>query len=376
MFRSFFLAGFECATGINRRGEWFDQLAATQHDTQVDADYHRLARLGIHALREGVRWPLIDRQGHHDFVSVEPFVTAARRRRMEVIWDLFHYGYPPDLDPLTPLFVERFAAYCQAAARFICESSDGPWYFTPMNEPSYFSWAAGQVGHFAPHLRGCGTALKVALVRAAIRGIDAIRAVCPQARIVSVDPLCRVVPPHHRPDLAAGAQDFNERAVFEAWDMLCGRTMPELGGSREHLGIVGVNYYSTNQWEIGREERPLAWDDPRRVPLRRLLAEVWHRYGGELLITETGHADDHRPGWIADIAGEAEALLDGGVPLRGICLYPILGMPEWHDRARWARMGLWDLVAEGPVLRRRLHRPTLRALRHAAIIGARRLARA
>ena len=32
-------------------------------------------------------------------------------------------------------------------------------------------------------------------------------------------------------------------------DMLAGRLMPELGGSRDWLDIVGINYYWTNQWE-------------------------------------------------------------------------------------------------------------------------------
>ena len=39
MFRSFYLAGFECATGYNMHGEWIDQIAATEHDRHVDADY-------------------------------------------------------------------------------------------------------------------------------------------------------------------------------------------------------------------------------------------------------------------------------------------------------------------------------------------------
>ena len=39
MFRSFYLAGFECATGYNMHGEWIDQIAATEHDLHVDADY-------------------------------------------------------------------------------------------------------------------------------------------------------------------------------------------------------------------------------------------------------------------------------------------------------------------------------------------------
>ena len=29
MFNSYFLGGFECATGFNREGEWIDLVAAT-----------------------------------------------------------------------------------------------------------------------------------------------------------------------------------------------------------------------------------------------------------------------------------------------------------------------------------------------------------
>jgi hypothetical protein len=59
----------------------------------------------------------------------------------------------------------------------------------------------------------------------------------------------------------------------------------------------------------------------------------------------------------------AEVLLAEGVPLAGICLYPILGMPEWHDRGRWTRMGLWDLEREQDVLQRKACEPVLEALR-------------
>jgi hypothetical protein len=368
MFRSFFLAGFECATGVNRRQQRFDQIAATGHDAQLEGDYRLLREQGILAIREGIRWPLVDREGSLDGASVLPFLKAARRQGLEVIWDLFHYGYPPDLDPFAPAFAQRFSNYCRAMARLIREESDAPWYFTPMNEPSYFSWAAGEAGRFAPHLRQCGRQLKIALIRAAIQGIDAIRAVCPGARMVSVDPLCRVVPPRGRDDLLPGAEHFNQHAVYEAWDMLAGRLLPELGGSREHLDIIGINYYHANQWEIGREDLPLAHDDPRRLPLRELVGQVWQRYrrdGGELLITETSDVGERRAGWLDGVADEAVALLEQGVPLGGVCLYPILGMPEWHDRGRWTAMGLWDLD-RGDGLRRVLHAPMAQALRRAA----------
>src|SRR5689334_22914398 len=60
-----------------------------------------------------------------------------------------------------------------------------------------------------------------------------------------------------------------------------------------------------------------------------------------------------------------QELLDEDVALHGICLYPILGMPEWHARDEWTRMGLWDLDREDKVLQRRICAPMLAALRAA-----------
>lgn len=365
LFGSFFFAGFESTTAFNVRHEWIDQVAATQHDRFVDADYRRLREAGLLAAREAVRWPLVDQGGRFDFGSVQPFLEASRRHGIQVVWDLFHYGYPPELDPFSDEFVKRFSEYCHAAAKFIGRGCEGVCYFTPVNEPSFLSWAGGTVGRFAPHCVGRGPELKVALIRAAIAGINAIHAVLPDARIVNADPLCRVVPPLEHKDPHVHAEDFNHRAVFESWDMLCGRTLPELGGSRRHLDILGVNYYWTNQWEIGREECPLHFDDPRRWPLARLLRQVWRRYGGELLVTETAHVDDMRPIWLRAVADECEKLLDEGIPLRGVCLYPILGMPEWHEPAVWTRMGLWDLVRCGDELVREPFVPMFEALRAA-----------
>ena len=375
MFRSFFLAGFEGSTGYNRHGQWFDQVAATGHDRSVDQDYRDLAALGIHAARETVRWPLVDQGGRYDFSSLEPFARAARENGSEVIWDLFHYGYPQDVDIWGAAFPERFAEYCYAVARYLGREGEAL-YVTPVNEPSFMAYAGGEKGLFAPYGQERGWELKIALMRAAIAGIDAIRLACPEARIVNVDPLCRVATPAGRPDLAEEARDFNERLVFQGWDMLSGRIMPELGGSREHLDIVGINYYWTNQWEwriplVDGRIPPLADDDPRRLPLSALVRSVWERYGGEIIITETSHIGDMRGAWLREVAAESETLLQQGVPLRGVCLYPILGMPEWHDPDIWTPMGLWDPVCHrDPCGDRLLCQPMAEALRSARHLDA------
>jgi hypothetical protein len=361
MFRSFFLAGFEGSTGYNRSGQWFDQVVATGHDETFEQDYRNLVELGIHAARETIRWPLVDQgRGRYDFSTVCPFVEAARRNNLEIIWDLFHYGYPRDIDLWSEEFPERFADYCYAVGCYIAKRTDGTYLFTPLNEPSFMAYVGGEKALFAPYGEGRGWELKVALVRAAIAGIDALWAACPKARMVNVDPLCRVACPPNRPDLADEARDFNERLVFQAWDMLAGRLLPELGGSRAHLDIVGINYYWTNQWEWripplpDRRIPPLPEDDPRRLALRDLVRSVWLRYGSDVMITETAHVGDRRAPWLLEVAKESEALLLEGVPLRGVCLYPILGMPEWHEPDVWTPMGLWDPVCHREAVSKRL----------------------
>lgn len=364
MFKSFFFAGFECATGYNEKREWIDQISATWHDHHADDDYRRLKEVGIHAVREAIRWPLVDRgNGEYDFSSVKPFVEAARKHGIEVIWDLFHYGYPAGVDLFSEAFAERFAEYCRACVKYICENTDGTVYVTPLNEPSYFSWAAAEVGKFAPHVKGRGYELKYSLCRAAIKGINAVWEVCPEARIVNADPLCYVVPQKGKPEMQADCDGFNRDVVTQSWDMISGRIHPELGGSRKHLDIIGINYYWTNQWELGTYDGPLADDDPRRVPLRQLIRAVHERYGGELMITETSHVGDNRPRWIQEVANESEAVLREGIPLLGVCLYPILGMPEWHEQDEWTRLGLWDVCEK--TRRREIYKPMLNALKEA-----------
>ena len=76
-----------------------------------------------------------------------------------------------------------------------------------------------------------------------------------------------VVPVDAPARVREGAEHFNQHAVFQFMDMMAGRLMPELGGDRRCLDLVGVNYYWTNQWEVGREGTPLPVDDPRHVPL-------------------------------------------------------------------------------------------------------------
>ena len=364
MFKSFFLAGFECATGYNRHRQWIDQIAATQHDRYLAEDYARVRQAGIRAVREGIRWPLVDRDGAFDLKQVKEMLVHARAQNVDLIFDLFHYGFPDNVDLFSERMPDRFADYCRAVAQCIARNFEGPFYFTPVNEPSFFAWAGAEVGLFAPHAKGRGPELKYALVRAAIAGANAIWSVIPEAEMVNVDPVCHVVPA--TPEDRDAADHFNHHVVFESFDMLAGKLCPELGGSDRHLGTIGINYYWNNQWVLGGET--LTEDDERRVPLRDILRRVCNRYEAKVFIGETAHGGECRGDWLTYTTGEVIALMEEGIPIHGICLYPIIGMPEWHAREDWTNMGLWDLrLGLDGILERHLHIPAYNALREAQL---------
>lgn len=338
------MGGFESACQINGGGIRLDLISATQHDQQVDEDYARLGEMGIATVREGMRWHRIDQGRRMDFSSVLPMVEAAERHGIQVLWNLCHYGWPEDVSLHTSGFVERFARYCGAAARFISDHTDAVPFYVPINEISFFAWAAGEVGYIHPHGRGRGHEIKHQLVRAAIAGMEAIWEVDSRARMIQVDPLIHVIPPRGRPDLARVAADQRAQQ-FEAWDMLAGGLDPELGGHARYLDIVGVNFYHGNEWEY--PDQRLRWEDTPRdrrwVPLRYLLSEVYDRYDRPMILSETSHFGAGRGRWIREVAEEVQHARAMGVPMEGICIYPIIDRPDWDDPGHWHNSGLWDL---------------------------------
>ncbi len=366
-FRSFWMAGFECSSHINSYRKRLDMMAAVGHDRHAAEDYARLREVGIATARDGVRWHLIERAGSYDWSSWIPMLRAARDAGVQVIWDLCHYGWPDGLDIFSPAFVDRFARFAGEAAKVQLEHGEGSGFFVPVNEISFFAWAATRKLMY-PYARGRDDELKRQLVRSALAAIDAIRTADGGARIVFAEPLIHVVPPRKRPHHTAMAE-AKRASQFEAWDMIAGRAAPELSGAERYLDIMGVNYYAANQWEVPGG-RKLNWDagssDPRWLPLHRLLAEVYARYRRPIFIAETSHYGSGRAAWLEEIACEAQQAIGAGVPLEGICLYPILDRFDWNHPRHWHNSGLWDLQCNhSRHYVRVLHEPYARALKAA-----------
>lgn len=343
-FQSFILGGFECSTHRRFDRRRLDMIDATSHDKFALADYKRLSNLGIGAARDGLRWHLIEQvPGKFDFSSANRQLEAAEQTGVRVIWDLFHYGYPDDLDIFSAAFSERFASYAAAFAVYHRQFTGRPAAVVPINEISFFSWIGAEVGHFHPFQVERGNDLKMQLVRSAISGIKAMRAIEPDTFVMSSEPAVNVISKPEEPWHAINAEEYR-RSQFQAIDIITGLLEPHLGGEPSLLDVIGVNYYPHNQWFFpDREMVPM--DSSCYRPLSSILKEVYERYGTSLLISETGTEDERRGPWFRYVVDECREAMKDGVDLRGICVYPILNHPGWDDE-RHCLNGLWDFPDE------------------------------
>lgn len=339
IFASFLQAGFECSTHQLQNGKRLDLVHSTQHDRFVCRDYARLHEFGVRTVREGLRWHLIERQrGEYDFSSALTILRAAKEHRIEVLWDVFHFGWPEFLDIFSQEWIEAFTGFAVEFARVLRSESVITPFIAPVNEISFVSWAGGDEAILNPFCEGRGHELKRQLVRGAASVSEALRRELPGVRLISPEPAIHIVGDPKRPDDVRRAEAYRT-AMFQAWDMLAGRIDPELGGRESFLEIIGINFYDRNQWwNFGKTIRR---GEPEYRPFREILREIYNRYKRPMFIAETGTEDDARPSWFAYVWDEVQAARAEGIPVHGICLYPILNHPGWQDD-RHCCNGLWD----------------------------------
>lgn len=345
MFQSFFIGGFECSTHRGQHGNRHDLISSTRHDRFARNDYRRLREIDITTVREGLRWHLIEsRPERYDFSSVVPILRAARLEKIQILWDIFHYGFPDDVNPFENDFPHRLAQFAHSFARFLKEETDETPFICPFNEISFFAYAAGERGFFAPYNVKRGSELKRNCVRATLETIRAFREIFPSTRFMQIEPVFHVIADPERPFDQENAEEYRQ-SQFEAWDMIAGRKNPELGGAEEFLDVIGVNYYWYNQWILAEDPtapgKTIELGDKQYRPFHQILEEVYERYRRPIFIAETGTENEARPTWLRYVCQEVRTAISRGVPVDGICWYPILNHPGWDDD-RHCQNGLWD----------------------------------
>lgn len=374
LFQSFLQGGFECATHRRRDCQRIDVVADTEHDLRAREDYDLLAQAGIRTVRDGLRWHLIETEpGHYDWSSFLPMLRAAHATHTQVIWDLCHWGVPHGIDVFSPAFVDRFAAFAGAAAKLIraerkASAVQGSSWFCAINEISFWAWVGGDVQHFLPYGEQRGPQLKRQLVRASLAAMHAVREADPSARFVQPEPIIHISADPAKPEDAKAAAQHTA-SQFEAWDMLAGRMDAGLGGGEAMLDVLGINYYWNNQWI--HEGQPTPPGHPLHRPLHRMLIDLWKRYQRPILIAETGSEAGAEFGWLGYVMGEIRQAQRLGVPVEGVCLYPVMDYPGW-DNGRHCRCGLIALDEEwkGRELRQDLCREVV-SFQHPAQPGCR-----
>ncbi len=352
----FWMGGFEGADHVNANGLALDMARASGHVAQLEADHERAASAGLRCVRESIGWRLAESaDGRFDFERTRRIAASAQHHGLQVLWTVMHYGMPDGVSLHDDSLIDRFARFCAEVARVVGALSERAPVYTPINEIGYLAWGASQPDLFAApnHTVGAdpdssrisGYAVKRRLVRACLAAMDAMRRADPRARFLHVEPIVHVVAPADRPELAELAAEIRGYQ-WQTWDLLSGAAEPELGGDPGALDLLGVNHYHSSQWEVGTERR-LAWHlrDPRRMPLAALLDEAWQRYRRPLVLAETGHIGLGRANWFNEVAGEVRKARAGGIPVEGICLYPLVDRPDWNDPGRWHRSALWHVDA-------------------------------
>jgi len=312
----------------------------------VDEHYRKLKELGILTVRESIGWRAVKPSVTHTFNwdRVRIRCEAAKKHGIQIVWTFMHYGTPSGVNLLSDSFLDEFHWYAQCAAITIKKYDRQP-IINLINEISFLAWATSQTSEMYPYKPTSsydGFRTKCRLVKAVLRGMNAVRREIPLARFLHVEPLLHIVAPKDQPELEGLAHEVRGHQ-WQTWELLRGSMCPELGGSPEALDLMGVNYYYNGQMEVVTGEH-LEWDppDPRRADFSDLLREVWDKYQRPLIISETGHFDEGRSQWLTHILEETKKAMDNGVPLEGLCIYPVIDRPCWHDPQKILSNGLLD----------------------------------
>jgi dTDP-4-dehydrorhamnose reductase len=380
--------GVECT--LVRIGQRYrNQLEETGHLHRA-SDLDMVKALGIPTLRYPVLWEAIA-PGHPDRCDWRWHdVRYARLRDLGIrpIVGLLHHGSGPHytnlLDPAFPGLLARHAE--RVAERY-------PWVnlFTPVNEPLTTGRFSGLYGHWYPHAADTGSFLRAVVLqcKATLLAMRAIRRRTPHAQLVQTEDVGKTF---STPALAHQANYENERRWLSL-DLLCGRvdkTHPwhalllDHGISRADLDLlregdaapdlIGVNHYLTSERYLDEAahaypaclhgsngQQSYADVEAVRIDLPRnelgpkaRLAEVWHRYGRPMAVTEVHHgcSRDEQLRWLAEVWTAAQDLNAEGQDIRAVTLWSLFGAVDWNSllvaQQGFYEPGAFDIRAPEP----------------------------
>lgn len=302
----------------------------------AEADFDRMAELGLNAHRLSIEWSRIEpRDGVFDDAALDRYramLLGLRRRGIEPMVTLHHFTNPMWLEERGGwidhnVVVPRFERFVRRAVRALGDLCD---LWCTINEPNIYAVMGYLSGGRMPPGRGGEIASTVAVVRNMLLGHGAA-----YRALHEEQPEARVGIAHHmrlfQPLRPANPLDqlmtrvftsiFNQ-AVLDAlikgrWNWLLGRgATGSARGLRGTLDWIGLNYYSRErvafdptspgtlygriQFTPGAELSDFNYGELYADGLSPLIRTLAH-YGLPIYITENGIPDaddDQRPGFI------------------------------------------------------------------------------
>ena len=321
-----------------------DVMELTGHATRWRRDFRLLSELGIRRLRYPIRWHRVEKKPRtYDWAATDAVLGHLRRQGFQPIVDLLHHtSYPRWLDGgfADPRFGQAYLRYVEAfCLRY-------PWVteYTLFNEPFATLFLAGHEGVWPPHGRGMEDF--VTLVRNVLPAVAEasrrVRKLLPEAAHVWVD-TCE----GHAdaPGVSYGAYANDRRFLlldlFTGAGVEGGRPFVEefaaagggdlLSMAPGHVDVLGLDYYPHSEY-LFTEEGPVT-PSPQPVGLAVLAGQYWKRYRLPMLVTETnirGFAPD-RATWFKHVLEQCEQAVASGVPLGGLCWFPVIDSCDWDS---------------------------------------------
>jgi beta-glucosidase/6-phospho-beta-glucosidase/beta-galactosidase len=358
-----FATGIENSYPVIAGGVRVDEMEKCGHYRHWEEDLDLVRETGLRYLRWGpALYKTFLAPGRYDWAWFDDVMDGLRRRDIEPVLDLCHFGVPDWLgDFQNADFPEYFAEYAAACARRYPHVR----YWTPVNEILITTLFSAKYGWWNERLTTDQAFVRATrnACRANVLGMQAIRRHVPDAVFVQSESIEYTHP--ETPDVWAAAELANDRR-FLPLDFVYGH--PVSRRMREYLRenglsdadynwfmtqrrpagcILGTDYYSLNEHLLRPDGSTCASGE---VLGYYVLAKQYHeRYRLPLMHTETNLKEEE--GAVPWLHKQWRCLLrlrQEGVPVLGFTWYSLTDQMDWdtalrEDARRVNAVGLYDL---------------------------------
>jgi len=347
--------------GNNVNSDWWEW--ENQHDIEGELRrepsgkacdfYHRYEedldlckKLNNNAIRLSIEWARIEPdEGKFSTKELDHYkkvLAAARKRGLTTYVTLHHFTNPRWflkkggwLNPKSAYYFSRYAEKC---AEVLDKEIDK---YLTINEPQVYTMMSYVLGRWPPNKKNLVKSLfvQINMVRAHKKAYTVIKN-------LSGSPvgIVKNIMWHEPSKNSWNPLDklFTKILYWLNCDFI-------LWPIRNHLDIIGVNYYFTNRVKNLRQDNPDAyisdlkwWINPEG--LIKVLENL-KRYNLPLYITENGIADSkdsHRKDFIRTMLISCFKAIENKVPLKGYFHWSLVDNFEWHH-GYWPRFGLVEI---------------------------------